>query len=821
MKISYNWLKRYTDVDLAPEEVARLLTTCGLEVESWEEFETVKGGLKGVIIGKVLECTRHPNADKLSLTKVDAGTGRLLSIVCGAPNVAAGQVVPVALVGTMIHMGDKSFEIKEAKIRGEFSEGMICAEDELGLGIGHEGIMVLEDPKARIGMPASEYFRITSDIVFEIGLTPNRTDATSHIGVARDLVAVLNNRQDEKKYTLKWPDVSHFNVDNQDLDIPVVVEDPDACPRYSGVTVSGIKVGPSPAWLKNLLSAAGIRPINNVVDITNFVLMEVGQPLHAFDAKFIEGKKVVVRKARKGEKFTTLDEVERELTPEDLMICNVNHGMCIGGVFGGLTSGVTEGTTDIFLESAHFHPATIRKTSRYHGLQTDASFRFERGSDPNITLWALKRAAILVKQLAGGAISSEIKDVYPEPVGNKVVTITFKNVNRLIGKVIPPETVRSILADLGIQVVKEQPDGLVLSIPAFKVDVTREADVIEEILRIYGYDNVEMPENLRVSLSFAQRPDPEKVRNMVADLLISKGFTEIMNNSLTRSRYASNVPGFDTGKNVRILNPLSSDLDVMRQSLLFGGMETIIYNINRKTSDLEIFEFGRSYAYDAQADTSKNALRAYREHDHLALWITGERHAESWNTHDGKVDFFDLKAAVDAILVRLGFDLLKLERTALEGGIYASGLSYGTREKVYVEFGQLDRKVLKVWDIRQEVYYADILWENILRALAGHEVSYREVPKFPEVRRDLALVLDREIPFADIEKTAYETERRLLKRVNLFDVYEGDKIPEGKKSYAISFILLDEEKTLTDTVIEKTMEKLLKVFGEKFGAVIR
>jgi phenylalanyl-tRNA synthetase beta chain len=821
MKISYNWLKRYADIDLAPEELSRLLTNCGLEVESWEEFETVKGGLKGVVIGKVMECTKHPNADKLSLTKVDAGTGRLLSIVCGAPNVAAGQVVPVALVGTMIHMGDKSFEIKEAKIRGEFSEGMICAEDELGLGSGHEGIMVLDDRKARIGMPASEYFGITSDIVFEIGLTPNRTDATSHIGVARDIIAVLNNRQDEKKYTLKWPDISAFSIDNHDLEIPVVVEDPAACPRYSGVTVSGIKVGPSPAWLKNLLSSAGIRPINNVVDITNFVLMEVGQPLHAFDAKFIEGKKVVVRKARKGEKFITLDEIERELSPEDLMICNVSKGMCIGGVFGGLTSGVTESTTDIFLESAHFNPASIRKTSRFHGLQTDASFRFERGSDPNITPWALKRAAILIRQLAGGGISSDLVDVYPEPVGNKVVTITYKNVNRLIGKSIAPEIVRSILGDLGIQVVKEQTDGLVVSVPAFKVDVTREADIIEEILRIYGYDNVEMPENLRVSLSFAQRPDPEKVRNLISDMLTSKGFTEVMNNSLTKSRYAADVPGFDPEKNVRILNPLSSDLDVMRQSLLFGGMETIIYNINRKTSDLKIFEYGRLYRYEAQADTSKNALKSYREHEHLAIWITGERHFESWNTHDGKADFYDLKAGVESILARLGFDLLRLERNAIEGGIFASGLSYGSREKVFVEFGLLDRKVLKVWDIRQEVYFADFRWENILHALASHSVSYSEVPKFPEVRRDLALVLDKNIPFAELEKTAYETERKLLKKVNLFDVYEGDKIPEGKKSYAISFILLDEEKTMTDTVIEKTMEKLLRAFGERFSASIR
>lgn len=819
MKISYNWLKRYTDVDLAPEEVARLLTTCGLEVESWEAFETVKGGLKGVVIGKVVECSKHPNADKLSLTKVDAGTGRLLSIVCGAPNVAAGQVVPVALVGTVIHMGDKSFEIKEAKIRGEFSEGMICAEDELGLGAGHEGIMVL-DPAAKTGMPAAEYFGVSQDVVFEIGLTPNRSDATSHIGVARDLVAVLNNRQDEKKYALKWPDVGKFSIDNHDLEIPVTVEDPSACPRYSGVTVSGIKVGPSPDWLKNLLLAAGIRPINNVVDITNFVLMEVGQPLHAFDTKFIEGKKVVVRKARKGEKFVTLDEVERELTPDDLMICNATNGMCIGGVFGGLTSGVTDTTTDIFIESAHFHPATIRKTSRYHGLQTDASFRFERGSDPNITLWALKRAAILVKELAGGTVSSEIVDVYPEPIGNKVVTITYNNVDRLIGKSIDPKVIRSILSDLGIQVVKEQPEGLVLSVPAFKADVTREADIIEEILRIYGYDNVEMPENLRVSLSFAQRPDPEKVRNMVADMLTARGYTEVMNNSLTRSKYSTEVPGFDPEKHVCILNPLSSDLDVMRQSLLFGGMETILYNINRKMTDLKIFEFGRIYKYKPQP-AAGDALSAYHEHEHLAVWITGERHPESWNTHDGKVDYYDIKAMVDGVIARLGFDLHRMDRKPLEGGLFAAGMIYRHKDKMLAEFGQIDRKVLKIWDIRQDVCYADLCWDHILHALAMHEVSYSEVPKYPEVRRDLALVIDKSLPFVELERLAYETERKLLKEVNLFDVYEGEKIPEGKKSYAVSFILLDEEKTLTDSVIDKTMEKLLRAFSEKFGAVIR
>jgi phenylalanyl-tRNA synthetase beta chain len=820
MKISYNWLKRYTDIDLEPEELSKLLTNCGLEVESWEAFETVKGGLKGVVIGKVMECTKHPNADKLSLTKVDVGSGRLLSIVCGAPNVAEGQTVPVALVGAVMHDGDKRFEIRETKIRGEFSEGMICAEDELGIGTDHAGIMVL-DPAAKIGMPASEYFGITSDVVFEIGLTPNRTDATSHIGVARDIVAVLNNRQDEKKYSLKWPGVNHFTTDNHDLEIPVVVEDPDACPRYSGVTLTGVKVGPSPVWMKNLLLAAGIRPINNIVDITNFVLLEVGQPLHAFDAKYIEGKKVVVRKARKGEKFITLDEIERELSSGDLMICNASEGMCIGGVFGGLTSGVTENTTDIFLESAHFNPASIRKTSRFHGLQTDASFRFERGSDPNITVWALKRAALLIRELAGGKISSEIVDVYPEPVGNKLVTISYKNIDRLIGKSLEHHLIANILQDLGMQIVKEQPGGLVLSVPTFKVDVTREADVIEEILRIYGYDNVEMPGSLRSSLSFAITPDAEKLRNLVSDMLTAKGFTEIMNNSLTRSRYAAEVAGFNPEENVKILNPLSSDLDVLRQSLLFGGMESVLYNMNRKITDLKIFEFGRMYRYDSEADTSRNALKSYKEYEHLALWMTGNQQPESWKSDHSRVDFYDLKAITEAILTRLGFDMLKLEKQAIEGDIFAYGMRYGTKEKVFAEFGQLDKEVLKVWDIRQEVFYADFRWENILKATTLHSVKYSGVPKFPEVRRDLALVLDKHITFSELEGAAYEAERRLLRAVNLFDVYAGDKVPAGKKSYAISFILRDDEKTLTDAMIEKTMERILKAFEEKFGATIR
>ncbi len=819
MKISYNWLKRYVDLDIPPEELAKVLTNCGLEVENLEKFETVRGGLKGVVIGKVMECTRHPNADKLSLTKVDIGIDRLLSVVCGAPNVAVGQVVPVATVGTILHQDDKSFEIREAKIRGEFSEGMICAQDELGLGSSHEGIMVL-DPAAKIGMPAKDYFNVAEDFIFEIGLTPNRTDATSHIGVARDIVAVLNQRGDDN-YQLNWPPVKEFKVDNHDLEIPVIVEDPDLCPRYSGVTITGVKIGESPAWMKNLLSAAGIRPINIIVDITNFVLMEIGQPLHAFDAAMITGKKVIARRARKGEKFITLDEVERELATDDLMICNTTEGMCIGGVFGGAKSGVTSKTTRIFLESAHFDPKSIRRTSRFHSLQTDASFRFERGSDPNITVWALKRAAMLIRELAGGNISSEIIDVYPQPIGNKMVSITYTNVNRLIGIAINPQDIRKILVDLGMQLLNESPDGLVLSVPTFKVDVTREADVIEEILRIYGYDNIPMPASLRSSLSYSFKPDPEKLRNIISDLLTGKGFSEIMNNSLVSSGYTENNAQFPADNNVKMLNPLSSDLGVMRQTILFGGLETIAWNQNRKINDLRIYEFGRVYTYHGNWDSKGDPLRPYREQERLAIFMTGRRQPENWRTRDEKLDFFDIKSAVHDVLKRLGFPLHLLESTAITSELITGGLQYAYQQKVLVEFGTISRKYLKQFDVRQEVGFADFDWDYLVGLMAKHSVSYLEIPKFPEVRRDLALLVDHSVTFGDLEKLAYHTEKHLLKAVNLFDVYEGENITPGKKSYALSFVLLDEERTLTDQMIEKTMQKLLKAFEVKFNATIR
>jgi phenylalanyl-tRNA synthetase beta chain len=820
MKISYNWLKRYADIDLPPEEVSIILTNCGLEVESYETAESVKGGLKGVFIGKVVECAKHPNADKLSLTKVDIGTGRLLSVVCGAPNVAAGQKVPVATVGTMMYQGDKSFEIKEAKIRGEFSEGMICAEDELGLGHSHEGIMVL-DPGAVIGMPAAEYFEISEDTIFEIGLTPNRTDAMSHTGVARDLIAVLNQRSKEKKYKLIWPSVDEFSVENHKLDIPVIVEAPDLCPRYSGVTVSGVKIGESPAWLKNLLDAAGVRPINNIVDVTNFVMLELGQPLHAFDAARITGGKIIVRLARQDEPFITLDGMDRKLSGGDLMICNTEDGMCIAGVFGGAVSGVSSSTTDIFLESACFNPRSIRKTSRFHGLQTDSSFRFERGSDPEITIYALKRAALLIRELAGGKISSEIVDHYAVPALPAEFDVFWKHIDRLIGKEIPHDIIKSIISDLGIKILAEKIESITVKVPTFKTDVTREADVIEDVLRIYGYDLIEMRGQLRSSLSFSNRPDPEKTRNLVSDLLSSRGFNEIMNNSLTRARYAEESSWLDGGSSVKLLNPLSNDFNVMRQTLLFGGLETIAYNQNRKTPDLKLYEFGRIYRKSPGKMASGNSIANYDEHEHLAIWITGKREPESWRTDDSKGDFFDLKAAVHTLLARLGFDAGKILKNKFSDDLFEEGLEYAINHKTLVKFGSLRKKELKRMDLKTDVMYADFEWESIISVLLENKVSYTEVPKFPEVRRDLALVLDASVNYEDLEKAAYQADRHILKGVSLFDVYQGDKIGPGKKSYALSFILRDDEKTLTDQIIEKTMDRILRALQEKFQAVIR
>ena len=819
MKLSYNWLKQYVDIDVDPLELSDILTNIGLEVEGLEKFQSVKGGLQGVVIGKVLTCEKHPNADKLSVTTVDVGDGKVLPIVCGAPNVAAGQIVPVATVGTVLYSEEESFTIKKTKIRGEVSEGMICAEDELGLGTSHDGIMVLPD-ELQPGTPAGDFFNIEEDHVYEIGLTPNRADAASHIGSARDVAAGLNRLKNTRSYKLHLPDVSGFTVDDHSLDIDVIVEDTTACPRYSGVTISGVKVEESPGWLKNRLNAIGLRPINNIVDITNYILHETGQPLHPFDADKIKGNKVVVKKMPEGTPFVTLDGVERKLAFDDLMICNTEEGMCIGGVFGGLDSGVTEQTTNIFLESAYFDPAHIRKTSRRHGLQTDASFRFERGADPEMTLYALKRAAMLFKEIAGGKISSEIKDVYPEKIEKWTVDITYKNVDRLIGKVIDRDIIRDILTDLEIEILEETGEGMKLLIPTFKVDVKREADVIEEILRVYGYNNVEFEDKIDASVSYRKKPDPEKVQNLISDQLTAQGFTEMINNSLTRSAYYTENEDFDENKSVQLLNPLSQDLDVLRQSLLFGGLEVVSYNINHKIADQKLYEFGKIYSKDPSKEKSPG-LKKYNEEKHLYLMATGNVSPENWNNDKRKVDFYFLKSVVEGIFSKLGIDQNGLNVRETASHNYSYGLEYQKDNITVVTITALSKKILRSFDIEQEVFMADFNWEKVMRLHSATETVYTPVSKYPSVRRDLALLVDKSVHFDEMEKLAFETERRILKKVGLFDVYEGEKIPEGKKSYALSFILQDEGKTLTDKVIDKTMNRIRQAFEQKLNAELR
>ncbi len=827
MKISYNWLKEYVKTDLSPEEAGKLLTGCGLEVESIEKAETVKGGLEGMVVGEVKTKEKHPDADRLNLTTVDIGTGELLHIVCGAANVEAGQKVVVATVGAKLYPSTgEPFEIKKSKIRGAVSEGMICAEDEIGLGTSHAGIMVL-DADAKPGTPAKEYFKIEEDYTIEIGLTPNRADAASHVGVARDLVAVLNTHEatGEEHLTLQMPDVSSFRVDNTSSKIEVTVEDPIACPRYSGLSISNVKVGESPEWIKKRLKAIGIRQINNIVDITNYVLHELGQPMHAFDADKIRGGKVIVKKLPNKTKFKTLDETERELSSEDLMICDAEGGMTIAGVFGGIESGVSENTTNIFLESAYFNSTSVRKSAKQHGLKTDASFRFERGADPNITVYALKRAALLIKEITGGEISSEIIDIYPHKVENFKVPFSFEKCDRLIGKHIDLEIIKKIILSLGIDIEHEGHDALLLSIPPFKVDVTREQDVIEEVLRIYGYNNIEIPTALNSSLSFSEKPDKEKIQNVIADLLSNNGFSEMMNLSLTKEEYSLKVKSINPEHNVKMLNPLSSDLSVLRQSLLFSGLEIIAYNQNRKSADLKLYEFGKTYMA-IKGDAVKPArmdepirTAGYIETKHLSLFVSGRKTEERWNAKNEAVSFYSLKGAVNAVLERLGIDVKMNE---FSSDLFSAGLSYTSNKKTIVEFGAVSKSVLKSMDIKNEVFYADFNWDLILEVVKkGKALMYAEVPKFPEVKRDLALLIDKAVKFEQLEQLAYQSEKSLLKSVNLFDVYEGDKLPAGKKSYALSFIIQDENATLTDKQIEKIMEKLIKTYQEKAGAEIR
>ena len=818
MKLSYNWLKKYVDFTQSPDELEKLLTDCGLEVEGLEKVQTIKGGLEGILIGEVLTCEKHPNADKLSKTTVDLGNGQIAPIVCGAPNVAAGQKVLVATVGTTLYDGDDSFKIKKSKIRGEVSEGMICAEDELGLGSSHDGIMVLNSA-APVGEAAKNYFNIEDDYVYEIGLTPNRSDATSHIGSARDIVAVLNHINKNKEAHLNLPAVDAFKIDNKDLNIEIEVEDSKACPRYSGVSLTNLKVEESPEWLKNVLTAIGIRPINNLVDITNFVMWETGQPLHAFDAIAIKGNKVIVKMLPKDAPFITLDNIERKLSGHDLMICNTEEGMCIGGVFGGAKSGVNNSTTSIFLESACFDPKTIRITSKFHTLKTDASFRFERGSDPNITVYALKRAALLMQEIAGGKISSKIKDFYPNPIEEVVVDVKYAHIDRLIGKTIERGEIKSILEDLEIRILSEDEQGFSCSVPTFKVEVTREADIIEEILRIYGYNNIEFDDQVHSALSFSKKPNPEKYQNRVADYLSANGFAEAMNNSLTKSAYYIKDENFNEDALVKMLNPLSSDLDVLRQSLLFGALENLIYNINRKEPNVKLYEFGKTYVLankDAEKITNK-----YQEERHLSIIISGLEKAENWNNESKNVDFFYLKGFVHQLLTKLQFQNNDIKAENVQKSYFKAGLSYSIRHKQIVEFGELSIKTLKEMGIKQQTFYADFNWENIMKLSDQHDINMVEISKFPIVRRDLALVVDKSVTFAEIEAIAKKTEKNILKSVGLFDVYEGEKLDEGKKSYSINFSLQDNNKTLKDKQIDKLMNKLISNYERELGALIR
>ncbi len=803
MKISYNWLKQFLQVDWDAQKTGELLTDLGLEVEGISQFESVKGGLKGIVVGQVLTCEKHPNADKLKLTTVDIGQEAPLQIVCGAPNVAAGQKVPVATVGTTLYTPEgEAWVIKKGKIRGEVSEGMICAEDEIGIGESHDGIMVLNEELIP-GTPCSKVFDIENDEVFEIGLTPNRADAMSHFGVARDLKAGLEQKEIQKE--LVTPSVSNFSIDNRSLKVDVEVLESNLAPRYCGVTISNLVVQDSPDWLKNRLKSIGLTPINNVVDVTNYVLHELGQPLHAFDAFKIKGTKVEVKTLPSGTKFTTLDGVERELHEDDLMICDAGTPMCIAGVFGGLHSGVTEHTTSIFLESAYFDSVSIRKTANRHGLNTDASFRFERGIDINLTKYALKRAALLIREIAGGYITSEIVDLFPKKPQDRQVFLTFNKIHSLIGQEIPQDTIKSILSSLEIRINNVTESGLGLTIPAYRVDVTREVDVIEEILRVYGYNNIDFKEKLNASIAKTSRFENYRIQDLVGNMLAAKGFYEIMTNSLV----SSDITSTDDSA-VQMLNPLSSDLSVLRTSMLHSGLQTVSYNHNRQKTDLKLFEFGKTY---------HKVNGEHIEKQHLAIFISGDRNQNSWSVASKKSEFFYLKGIVDNVLERLGLRDIDTKPLAESG--YAEGISYVKNDKVLVSLGLVGKADIKKFDIKQEVFYADLDWDAILESVSTQNVSFKEIPKFPEVTRDFALLLDESISFQKVYDIAWNTEKKLLKKVNLFDVYTGKNLPEGKKSYAVSFTLMDEKKTLADKQIDKIMGKLLAQYQKELGAELR
>jgi phenylalanyl-tRNA synthetase beta chain len=808
MKISYNWLKQFVNVDWSPEKIGALLTDLGLEVEGIESYQSVKGGLEGIVVGEVLTCKQHENADRLKVTTVDIGIGEPLQIVCGAPNVAFGQKVPVATIGTILYTkeGDP-WTIKKGKIRGEESHGMICAEDELGLGKSHDGIMVM-DTNLKVGTLVSEIYEIENDYVFEIGLTPNRADAMSHFGTARDIKAGLI--QKELNVELITPSVSSFHVDNRTLKIDIEVENKLLAPRYCGLTISGLKVSDSPAWIQNRLKAIGLTPKNNIVDITNYVLHELGQPLHAFDAAKVTGNKIIVKTLPKDTKFTTLDGVVRQLHEEDLMICNAEKPMCIAGVFGGIDSGVTESTTSIFLESAYFNPISIRKTAKRHAINTDASFRFERGIDPNITEYALKRAALLIQEIAGGQITSDLIDIYPKKIEDFQVRLSFENAQKLIGEEIPREIIKRILMSLDIKINNVTETGLGLTVPAFRNDVLREVDVIEEILRVYGYNNIKTTEKLNATISNTSKYEDFKLQNIIGNQLASQGFFEIMSNSLTTPNYANLSEQLKSEHNVTMLNPLSNDLSVMRQSLLFSGLEAVEHNINRRRYDLKLFEFGKTYH-------DYNGKRV--EYKHLSVLVTGSRSTERWNTQSQPSDFFFLKGTITTILERLGISRFKAE--PVQNDVFSEGLSLGMGKIKLVEFGLVNKKLLKYFGISQEVLFADFNWDNVLTMAKNNNIKFNEIPKYPEVRRDFALLLDDNITFEQIDTIATKTEKQLLVNVDLFDVYQGKNLPEGKKSYAVSFILQDKNSTLTDKQIDKIMGKLQSNFERELGAELR
>lgn len=821
MNISYKWLKEYVDFSLSPQEVADALTSCGLEVDALEEVQSIKGGLKGLYVGKVLTCDVHPNSDHLHVTTVDLGRETPSQIVCGAPNVAAGQKVVVADLGCVLYDGDKEFVIKKSKLRGVESNGMICAEDEIGVGTSHDGIIVLPED-APVGQPAAEYYNLESDWIIEIDITANRADALSHYGVARDLYAWLCRNGYET--SLHRPSCDAFSVDNNDLPIEVTIENTDACKRYACVSITGCEVKESPDWLKNKLNVIGLRPINNIVDITNYIMMAYGQPLHCFDADMVDGRHIIVKDHNEGKKFITLDGEEHTLGEHDLAICNANEPMCIAGVFGGKGSGTYDSTTNVVLESAYFHPTWIRKSARRHGLSTDASFRFERGIDPNGTIYALKQAAIMCKELAGGKVSMEIRDEYPTKMENAKVSLKYDYVDKLIGKKIGNDTIKAIVESLEMKVVAENAEGLELEVPAYRVDVQRPCDVVEDILRIYGYNNVEIPTQLKSSLVLPEEEDRKhKLENIIGEQLVGCGFNEILNNSLTKTAYYTGLNAYTEDSTVKVLNPLSADLGVMRQTLLFGGLESIVRNANRKNPNLKFFEFGNCYHFDAaKAEGCDEPIRAYREETHLGLWLTGKRVEGSWAHPDEETTFYELKAYVENILRRIGMPQGMLVMEKSDNNIFDKGLVMKNRGgKVFVEMGVICRKLQKQADIDRPVFYADLNWDALVKGVRKNVVTFKEISKFPSVSRDLALLLDNNVEFEQIERIARQTEKKLLKKVELFDVYQGKNLPEGKKSYAVNFILQDEQKTLNDKQIDAIMTKLIANLKKQLGAELR